>query len=345
MNTQLKTKLLKFNTNILTDHPLKEYTTFNIGGPADFLIVTSSVKRLTETIKVCNEFNVPVKILGGGSNVLISDKGFRGVVIINRCSEWEVLPSTNFEVNQLPKTAPRLNAIGDHFYTTAGLDYSDEGSPKARVKVASGMRLIPFIKILFHDQITGLQWFSGIPASIGGAIYMNIHGGDYFFGDFVHSALLFDGQNIKRVEQDYFKFNYDWSILHDTKEIILEAELNLFKGDVEQAKDLSVGWARRKSLQPQKSVGCAFRNLSLDEQKKLDVPTSSVGYLIDQVLGLKGMQKGDAIISPNHAAFIENIGSATASDVYYLYNVILEKAKTQLGFDLIPEIEFIGDFT
>lgn len=344
MHHDLKTKLLETNKDLLINKPLKEYTTFNIGGPADFVVIATSLKQLTETIKICTEFKTLVKILGGGSNILISDNGFRGVVIINRCCKWNVLDAPDFEHNKQAKTKARLTTLGTQFYTMDNLGYSDAGAEMARVKTASGMRLIPFIKLLFQSNITGLQWFSGIPATIGGAIYMNIHGANYFFADFVHSALLFDGRETRRVNQDYFKFDYDWSILHNTGEIILEAELNLFKGDVEQAKALSINWARRKSLQPQRSVGCVFRNLSEAEQKKLGLPTSSIGYLIDKVLGLKGLQRGGAVISPNHAAFIENLGNASADDVYYLYNTILEKAKTQLAFDLKPEIEFIGDF-
>ena len=173
---------------------------------------------------------------------------------------------------------------------------------------------------------------------------MNMHGGEYFFGNFVYNALLFDGENTKTVNHEYFKFGYDWSILHETGEIILEADLLLFYGDVEKAKALSVDWARRKSLQPQKSAGCVFQNLTHEQQEKLNLPTSSIGYLIDKVLELKGTQKGGAIISNNHAAFIENLGHAKAQDVYYLYQVIKEKAKQKLELDLKSEIEFIGEF-
>ncbi|KAA3617231.1 MAG: FAD-binding protein [Calditrichaeota bacterium] len=343
MDNKLKSRLFEINKDLLTNYPLKEFTTFNIGGPADFVMVASSIQQITETIKTCSEFKIPVKILGGGSNVLISDSGYRGVIIINRFSEWSVLKNDLFDEKR-PKTKARLTTVGDQFYSTDGLEYSDEKADQIRIKTSSGMRLIPFIKTLFQNKITGLQWFSGIPASIGGAIYMNIHGGNYFFGDFVHSALLFDGRQLKQVDREYFKFDYDWSILHETNEIILEAELNLFMGDVDQAKDLSTNWARRKSLQPQKSVGCVFRNLTEMEQEKFNLPTSSIGYLIDKVLGLKGMQKGGATISAKHAAFIENTGLASSDDVYFLYNMILEKAESQIGLKLIPEIEFIGDF-
>jgi UDP-N-acetylmuramate dehydrogenase len=171
-----------------------------------------------------------------------------------------------------------------------------------------------------------------------------MHGGNHFFGDFVHSAYLYDGQDVKKVQNDYFQFGYDWSILHSTAEIVLEANLILHYGDTEKAKALSVDWARRKSLQPQKSAGCIFQNLTKEQQQQLDLPTSSIGYLIDKVLGLKGLQKGDAIISPEHAAFIVNRGKARAADVYYLYKTILQKANEQLGIKLKPEVEFIGLF-
>lgn len=346
MSNSLQQALLKITSNIFANKDLYSYTTFNIGGPADFVVIAKSTKEIIEIIKLCKIETIPFKLLGAGSNVVISDKGFRGVVIINKTDQWEI-SSQNVQLNnQLSSdsASARLASVGENFYTTDGLDYKDPLDKRVLVKASSGVRVIPFIKALFQKNITGLQWFSGIPASVGGAIYMNMHGGEYFFGDFVHSALLFDGENTKTVDKSYFKFGYDCSILHKTKEIILEADLLLFYGDVEKAKALSVDWARRKSLQPQKSAGCVFQNLTVEQQKKLDLPTSSIGYLLDKVLELKGRQKGDAVISDKHAAFIENLGHAKAQDVYYLYQVIKEKASEKLDLDLKSEIEFIGEF-
>jgi UDP-N-acetylmuramate dehydrogenase len=345
MIKSLHKALSQITTEIYNNTYLYPYTTFNIGGPADFIVIAKSTHQVIDTVKLCKTEAIPFKLLGGGSNVLISDKGFQGIIIINKANHWQIQTNTVKPRSDKTITArARLTSIGNDFYTTEGLDYRDPEDKAVLVTTAAGTRIIPFIKALFQKNITGLQWFSGIPASVGGAIYMNMHGGEYFFGDFVESALLFDGEKIKKAGHDYFNFAYEWCCLHKTGEIILEADLRLFYGDVDKARELSMAWARRKSLQPQKSVGCIFRNLSSEEQNRLEMPTSSIGYVIDKVLQLKGTRKGDAVISNNHAAFIENAGQAKASDVYYLYQLIKTKAKEQLDLELIPEIEFIGDF-
>lgn len=333
--------------NIAENHALADYTTFHVGGPSDIAAFPENTNQLKEIVKLCSAHSIPVKVLGGGSNVIISDKGFRGVVVINKSTNWEIVKeenSLNMEIETQEQIKARLESYGEEYYTTEGLNYKDPQEKRILVKASSGVRLIPFIKSMFLNNITGLQWFSGIPASVGGAIYMNMHGGSYFFGDLVQSALLFDGTKTKTVDNSYFKFDYDWSYLHETKEVILEANLFLYKGNIKKARDLSVTWARRKSLQPQKSAGCVFQNLSTEEQERLKLPTPSIGYLIDHVLDLKGAQKGGAVISYNHAAFIENRRNATANEVHYLYNIIKEQAKKQCNLDLKSEVEFIGEF-
>lgn len=341
-----KQALIHITSEVFENMNLNTFTTFGIGGPADLAIIMSSTQQLMDILQICNNKAIPHKLIGAGSNVVISDEGFRGLIIINKSDSWEVTSGNHSPVHMKKPGKPlaRLSAVGEHFYTTDGLDYEDPDEKRVLVKAASGVRIIPFIKALFQKEITGLQWFSGIPASVGGAIYMNMHGGEYFFGDFVYSALLYDDKKLKSVDHDYFKFGYDWSILHDTGEVIIEADLLLHKGDVAKAKSLSVDWARRKSLQPQRSAGCVFQNLTQEQQKKLDLPTPSIGYLVDKVLGLKGTRKGNAIISEKHAAFIENLGDAKARDVYYLYQLIKAKAMEKYNLELKPEIEFIGHF-
>lgn len=347
MTKALINDIIKICPKSFENHNLANYTTFHVGGSADVAAFPQNTDQLKKIIRLCTENSIPLKILGGGSNVIISDKGFKGVIIINKSEHWEIIDTNDklqVETKTPEQTEVRLESYGEEYYTTQGLNYKDPENRRVRVKAASGVRIIPFIKSLFLNDITGLQWFSGIPASIGGAIYMNMHGGNYFFGDLVQSALLFDGKKTKTVNNSYFKFDYDWSYLHQTHEVVLESDLLLYKGDVKRARDLSIAWARRKSLQPQKSAGCIFQNLNALEQDRLKLPTPSVGYLIDKVLDLKGAQKGGAEISYNHAAFIENRYNATASEVHYLFNLIKEKAKKQCNLDLKSEVEFIGEF-
>jgi UDP-N-acetylmuramate dehydrogenase len=228
--------------------------------------------------------------------------------------------------------------------------YSEEGAPAVIVQVESGAKLDPLMKSLFRFGVTGLQWFAGIPATVGGTVYMNIHGNYHFFGDLMHQTLLLDpktlnqGNGVKQVDRTYFRFDYDRSILQTTKETVLWAQLKLYRGEVQRAQATAKEWARRKALQPQRSAGCIFHNLSPEEQKRLSLPTPSIGYLVDHALKLKGERRGDAIISLRHAAFIENLGKALAQEVKELIDLIVARARAELGLELQEEVEYLGEF-
>ena len=171
-----------------------------------------------------------------------------------------------------------------------------------------------------------------------------MHGANHFFGDLVQSAEISNGSNIRKVDREYFQFDYDWSILHQTREVVLKANLILNKGDVEHAREVAKSWAIYKANQPRRSAGCIFQNLTEDQKKQANLPSVSIGYLVDKVLNLKGNRKGDAIISENHAAFIENLGQAKANDVYELINLIKVKTKQKFNIDLKMEVQLIGAF-
>ncbi len=137
-------------------------------------------------------------------------------------------------------------------------------------------------------------------------------------------------------------FDYDYSRFHHTQETILSAQLRLWKGDVPRARQTVTEWAKRKSRQPACSLGCVFQNLSAREQSQLQLPTPSIGYIIDQVLQLKGFRVGGAQISTTHAAFIENIGESTAQNYLNVVLHIHDTAYKRLGLKLKPEIFFRG---
>ncbi len=334
--------LKKSGLNLKKGEPLAKYSTLQVGGKSDFLVMTENSDQLKEMVLLARNYEHPFMIIGKGSNIIFSDEGYKGLLIINTSKKWEIVGEISSE-KSTAKTSPRFIS-GD-----SGFEYEDKrpDSIRARevlIRTDSGVGINYLIHELYKKGITGLQWYTGIPATVGGAIYMNMHGGEYFFGDLVQSATLVDGESIKKVANDYFQFNYDWSILHQTREIIIEAELRLIKGNVEETVKLTNEWARHKSQQPRRSAGCIFRNLSEEEQERHNLPTSSVGYLIDKVLGLKGKRIGDAVISEKHAAFIENCGHATAREVYDLIQLIKQKARTQFGLELKEEVQFIGRF-
>jgi UDP-N-acetylmuramate dehydrogenase len=338
--------LSKVFDEIKIDEPLAWHTTFGVGGPAARLVTAKNAGQIQNGLRLAHQFNFPVFILGWGSNLIVSDRGFAGLVIKNRAQNWQILGATAKLKTTPQKTLARLQPQGEGYYQIDDLMYSEEDSPPVIVQAESGAKIDTLMKALLKQGITGLQWFAGIPATVGGAIYMNMHGGYHFFGDFVHRALLFDAKSseAKEVDQAYFKFDYDDSILHQTREAVLWAQLRLFRGNVGRAQATAREWARRKALQPQRSAGCIFRNLSPEEQKRLNLPTPSIGYLVERVLKLKGIRRGDAIISPRHAAFIENLGQARAEDVRALIDLVAAKARTELGLELYEEVEYLGEF-
>ncbi len=312
------------------------YTTFRIGGNADLLCIVEDLQQLHDCIILCKKHKIPFKILGGGSNILVSDKGFQGVVIINKAKGWEILEDA--EIPNLQTRTLHRHKEKDAIRTL------QEGQEKIIVRVASGMKIPALMNALFVEDISGLELFAGIPATVGGAIYMNMHGGKLFFGDLVAQAqILSEDNEVRNVSQAYFQFDYDYSILHETKETVLSCDLVLTKGQSTEAKALAKEWIQKKKIQPQRSAGCLFQNLTQEQQEKLGYPTPSIGYIIDKILGLKGKTIGGAKISESHAAFIENIGGATANDVLLLINEIKKEMLLKTGLTLQSEVEFVGE--
>ena len=340
---QLDRDLQKHALILKYEEPLAPYSTMRVGGNARFFVLTSDSSQLKNAILVANEHRLPYLIVGKGSNIIFSDSGYDGLVLVNHSKTWRVLREV--ESGGTKKTTrPRFNSLDTDLKQDISNEQDDLSTGDVIIRVDSGVGINYLTQSLYKKGISGLEWFAGIPSTVGGAIYMNMHGGDYFFGDLVEQATILRGNATTSEPGEYFKFEYDWSILHQTAEIVLDADLRLKKGNVAGAKAIARKWAGYKSSQPRRTAGCIFRNLSSTEQQKLNLPTSSVGYLIDKVLNLKGKRIGDAMISNNHAAFIENLGNAKAKDVFDLMQLIKERAKSELGIDIIEEVNLIGRF-
>ncbi|MDP2873716.1 MAG: UDP-N-acetylmuramate dehydrogenase [bacterium] len=297
-----------FGSRAEKDVVLAPYTTFKIGGPADLFFVAKNTAELVGAVNAAKVSDVQYFVLGGGSNILVSDAGFRGLVIKNEAQNCEL--------------------------TEGGL-----------IRVDSGYPLQKFIDWTFDQGLVGLEWFGGIPGTIGGAIYNNIHGKDQLFnGRVVRVIMLKEDETVKTEPVSHLKSAYDYTILKEIKEVILEAFLRLESGDVEQARKIRLDWwQEKKKFQPQTNcAGCPFKNISEADQKRLEYPTRSTGYLIDRGLGLKGLQIGGAKVCETHANFIVNAGGATALDVVALIEKIKAEAKEKLGVKLELEIELIG---
>ncbi len=310
----------KIQKNVL----LSQHTYFKLGGPADLFVESKTKEELIEAISYGRENKLPYFVLGGGSNILVTDKGFRGLVIKNKTSGIEVT-----------SMGGKVQAGG-------------VGIGNVVIKAESGVPANRLIGYTIDQGLSGLQDFLGLPGTVGGAIYNNSHHLGGLFGDHVISVELLteDGQVIT-VSKDQMDFAYDYSRLHKTHEIVLSVSFQLTPGDknelVEKGK---AAVARRSKSQPlgAPSSGCIFQNISLADAMRIGTPNHilSVGYLIDHA-HLKGTRVGGAVVSDVHGNFIINDGTATAQDVLDLIEVVRGKVKEVYGVTLVPEVFMIGE--
>ncbi len=298
------------NDRIRRAAPLAPYTTFRIGGPADLLYEATSADELADAITVARELDVPWFVLGLGANILVGDRGVRGLVIRNVAAHHR---------------------------------FGDDG----RLWVESGAVMADLIPQAVERGWSGLEHYVGIPSSVGGAIWQNLHflspaperERTMFIAEVFESCeILSEEGERKVVGPDYVKFGYDDSIFHHRRDIVLAATFQLEPGDPATMhriiqENLSWRGARHPWLQFHPSAGSIFR--------KID--GVGAGRLVDQC-GLKGYRVGDAQISHIHANIMVNLGRATASDVRALIAHAQRCVQERFGYELTPEIGFVGEF-
>jgi UDP-N-acetylmuramate dehydrogenase len=294
--------------------PLAPHTYMKVGGPARFFALVSSIEDLIHLVKQAHDESIPLLILGGASNVLISDHGFDGLVIKNLC-------------NQII------------------LNYKDH-----TVTAESGTLMNQLVNVTLQHNLAGLEEFLGIPGTVGGAIYNNSHHLKHLIGTYVNSVRVISRSGkINTLLHNDMAFAYDASILQTTKDIVLSATFQLKLGDPSIIKDRAQkALQRRRDTQPLEfpSSGCMFKNIGDSNAQKYQTPklATSAGFLIDQA-GLKGTKIGGAQVSPVHANFIVNTGNATAQDVKDVSDLVIQKIKSTYGVTLNREVFLIGDFT
>jgi UDP-N-acetylmuramate dehydrogenase len=282
------------------NEPLASHTTIKIGGPADLFIEPSTIENLEKAMKVVQEAGVKWTAIGRGSNLLVSDKGIEGVVI-------------------------KLGAGLDH------LEVVD-----TRVTVGAGASIVALAMTLSRKGLSGLEFASGIPGSVGGAVYMNAgaHGSD--ISRILEKAhILFEDGTMEWLSVEQMKFSYRTSVLQKERPgIVLEAVFNLQAGDIETIKAvIKKNKDYRKDTQPWSSpcAGSIFRN---------PLPNYA-GQLVEKA-GLKGYSIGGAQISDMHGNFIVNTGNATAADVLELIDFVKAKIWELYSIRMETEVEIIG---
>ncbi len=331
--------------SVKKNETLKPYTTIGVGGVADYFAEVSNSDDLKNLSQLLIQENQPIFILGGGSNLLIGDKGIRGFVIRNSATGIKLNHKIKLKIKE-SLIVRKQESSTQEFLKWRDLKYNEITKEGMQVEVDSGTSLAFLINKTLDENITGLEWFARIPGTIGGAIWNNIHGADHFFGDYVASVKYIDKLtgNIIEAEHQYLNFRYNYSFFHERPTVILSAKLNLPLGNISRAKYIFREWVSRKNFQPYNSMGSTFSNLSEEEKIKYNLENLSAGYLIDKILNLKGTRVGGAMISDSHSNFIVNMGGASASDVLELITLVKEKSKKELGFSLKEEIVCVGEF-
>jgi UDP-N-acetylmuramate dehydrogenase len=295
-----------------TAEPLAPYTTFKIGGPADLFYEAHSADELAEALLVARELEVPTFLLGLGANILIGDLGFRGLVIRNAARGVEIDRET-----------------GRVYAESGGVVYPD------------------LIEAAVSAGLSGLEHYVGIPSSVGGALWQNLHflsppperERTMFIEEVVHSADLLTAEGERKtVGHDYFDFGYDYSILHDRPDVVLAATFQLEPGDeawMREVMEANLEWRRERHppLDTEPSAGSIFKKIE----------GIGAGRLIDWA-GLKGTRIGGALVTERHANIIINAGGATAADVRRLIGHVQRTVEASQGYRLSTEIGFIGDF-
>ncbi len=313
--------------DLLKNEPLGRHTTFKIGGPADYFYDAKTVDDFVSAILLGRKLNMPIFILGGGTNVLIGDRGIRGFVIKNG-------------TNTIRIKGMRGEVKGGT--ARSGLVF---------VEAASGVVFNSFVRFTVEEGLSGIEMHLGLPGTVGGAIFMNskwTHPPGYV-GDAVYQAEILTPENTRvTVPKSYFHFGYDASSIQKTKDIVLHVVFALgadSKDRLWRIANESIQYRRETQPQGVFTAGCAFKNISQAEALSASTPnqTTSAGFLIDHA-GLKGTRVGDAEISGIHANFIVNRGRATAADVVQLLELVRLKVQEKFGVILSEEIIRVGEF-
>ncbi|RBP44765.1 UDP-N-acetylmuramate dehydrogenase [Garciella nitratireducens] len=285
---------------ILIDEPMRNHTSFKIGGPADFLVLPKSVIEIQNIVKICKKENIPFFVIGNGTDLLVRDKGIRGVVL------------------KIAKNFDHVKIIGEKVIAQAGISLS------------------ALAKVLLKNELTGFEFASGIPGTLGGAVTMNAgaYGGE--IKDVLKNIEVMDQEgNIFILEGEEMKLEYRSSVVQEKNFIVLTATMQLQKGNYEEIKEkMRKLDEMRKTKQPIQwpSAGSTFKR-----------PRGYFAGKLIQDAGLKGFSMGRAQVSDLHSGFVINKGGATAREVIELIGYIQATVKQKFGVDLHTEVKIVGE--
>ena len=287
--------------NVRRQEPMSLHTTFRIGGPADLFVTPGNIQAVADSIRICKETQTPYAVIGNGSNLLVSDTGYRGVII------------------QISRNLNQVSVNGEE------------------IRAQAGAMLSVIAKTALSESLTGFEFASGIPGTLGGAAVMNAgaYGGEMKDVLTEVTVLTREGE-IRTVPAGKLEMGYRTSLAAKNGWIILEAVLKFQKGDAEAIR------GRMEELKMQRVT-----------KQPLDLPSAGStfkrpeGYFAGKLImdaGLRGFTVGGAQISEKHCGFVVNKGGATAEDVRNLICAVQKKVQEDAGVKLEPEVKFLGEF-
>ena len=282
--------------------PMINHTSLHIGGEADYLVTPVTSDEVRAVISVCKSEDMPYYIMGNGSNLLVSDRGYQGLII----------------------------KLGEEF---SAIWFKEDDVVTAQ----AGVLLAKLANVVADHALTGFEFASGIPGTLGGAVTMNAGAYDGEMKQCLTGARVLDEQgNLLELNQDELKLGYRSSILQTHNYILLEADIKLSRGEVQKIRqkmnDLN---AQRREKQPldQYSAGSTFKRPQ--------------GYFAGKLIhdaGLRGYQVGGAAVSEKHCGFVINKDHATAKEFLAVIEDVIRIVEEKFGVRLEPEVKFLGDF-
>jgi len=301
-------KLLTEEGSVLREEPMKNHTTFRVGGPAEYFVTVTTTEMLQAVIKLCNRFEISWFVLGNGSNLLVSDTGIRGVVV-RLAGEF-----TGCEIKE--------NVM--------------EGTADAMA--GGGMLLSAFAMQLAKKGFSGFEFAAGIPGSVGGAVMMNAgaYGGE--IKDCITRAeIVTEDGECRVLSADELELSYRHSILTKRKGIVTKAWFSFPIGSkLYILSNIEMLNRKRKEKQPLEypSAGSTFKR-----------PEGNFAGKLIMEAGLAGKQIGGAAVSEKHCGFVINKENATAKDIYTLMQYVIKTVEETSGIRLEPEVKLLGDFS
>ena len=287
---------------IIYNEPMKKHTSFKIGGNADFFVSVKTIEELKQALFYAKQKHIPTTIIGNGTNILVSDSGIRGIVIKIDIQKFDLKEENDY----------------------------------IEISVGSGNKMMALATQLKKQEISGFEQLSGIPGTIGGAIYMNAGAYGKEMKDIVVSTRCMNMKGeIIELSNEEQKFKYRSSVFNTKEYIILDAKLNLKKGKKEDIElQMNEYLNQRKEKQPLEypSAGSTFK-------RQEGIITAK---LIDEC-GLKGYKIGGAMVSEKHAGFIVNTGDATAKDVLELIKYVKDEVYKKYGVKIEEEVKIVGE--